>query len=208
MCIYTWFNLGLGRSFFARVLGEPALFFLLRICCHTRPACKSLAGINDDRLQHMHACHARYTCSTRAGKNMEAPNFTCLLFDLLALILLRLCRGLWTFFCILTLFFSIILDLAGHVRYGQTTDEEVAQPMRCKHSGLILPAPKRRKNNSLNPAAKRLDNNLLLHNLSLNNSNFCQTESSVANMVPFTQRRNQKHFGGKTPYHRKLLEAN
>ena len=104
--------------------------------------------------------------------------------------------------------FSIILDLAGHVRYGQTTDEEVAQPMRCKHSGLILPAPKRRKNNSLNPAAKRLDNNLLLQNLSLNNSNFCQTESSVANMVPFTQRRNQKHFGGKTPYHRKLLEAN
>ena len=67
--------------------------------------------------------------------------------------------------------FSIILDLPEHVRYGQTTDEEVAQPMRCKHSGLILPAPKRRKNNSLNPAAKRLDNNLLLHNLSLNNSN-------------------------------------
>ena len=73
--IYTWFNLGLGRSFFARVLGEPALFFLLRICCHTRPACKSLAGINDDRLQHMHACHARYTCSTRTGKKHGGSKF-------------------------------------------------------------------------------------------------------------------------------------
>ena len=50
---------GFGALVFARVLGKPALFFLLRICCITHPACPHILNRKKRRSAAAHACLPR-----------------------------------------------------------------------------------------------------------------------------------------------------
>ena len=50
---------GFGAFVFERVLGKPALFFLLRICCITHPACLHILNRKKRRSAAAHACLPR-----------------------------------------------------------------------------------------------------------------------------------------------------